>query len=154
MTNPEQVISEQQTANETSMENEISNYAEIFCKTMSELNAVALEQTQGLLNIAVTAAEKFHSLNPAAQANNEELGGFINQLKNTADNLSQTNQPTPENLSAQSAPNAETFIAAVEQALGNAIHNSANNQQQLNIIGAAILTQSAALLLSSGEKQN
>ncbi|HEX8737305.1 MAG TPA: RebB family R body protein [Pyrinomonadaceae bacterium] len=154
MTNPEQVISEQQTANETSTENEIAAYAEIFCKIMSQLNVVALEQTKGLLNIAVTAAEKLHSLNSSAQANNGELAGFINQLKSTADNLSQTNQPTPENLSAQSAPNPEIFAAIVEQALSNAIHNSVNNQQQLNVTGAAILTQAAALLLSSGEKQN
>lgn len=148
------VISEQQTANDSTPEQQISAYAEVFCKAMTQLNAVALQQTQGLLDIAVRAAEKIHSINSAATMNKNELDGFINQLKTAADSLAQVNQPTPENPSSQTAPNPATFLEAVEQALGNAVHNSVNNQQQLNITGAAILTQAAALLLASGEKQD
>jgi hypothetical protein len=154
MTNPEKAISERQTSSGSTPENEISNYAEIFCQAMSRLNAVALQQTEGLLNIAVTAAEKFHSLNSAAGANNAELDGFINQLKTAADNLSRNNQPTPDNPSAQSAPNPATVLEAIEHQLSNAIGNSVNNQQQLNVAGIAILTQAAALLLSAGAQQN
>ncbi|HYP49537.1 MAG TPA: hypothetical protein VEQ34_01250, partial [Pyrinomonadaceae bacterium] len=130
MTNPEKVISEQQqtsndstqqqTSNDSTTGQEISTYFEVFCKALTQLNAVALQQTRSLLDIAVTAAEKLHSLNSTAQAKNEELAGFINQLKNAADNLSQANQQTPENLSTQSAPNAALFLALVEQALSNA----------------------------------
>jgi hypothetical protein len=154
MTNPEKVISEQQTANDSTPEQQISTYAEVFCQTMTQLNAVSLQQTQGLLDIAVRAAEKIHSINSSAATSKDELDGFINQLKTAADNLAQINQQTPENLSAQSAPNPETFLEAVEQALGNAVHNSVNNQQQLNVTGAAILTSAAALLLASGEKRD
>jgi hypothetical protein len=156
MTNPEKVISEQQQAsNDSTPEQEISNYAATFCQTMAQLNAVSLGQTQGLLEIAVRAAEKFHSLNSSAAANRDELDGFINQIQSAAESFSQNNQPTPENLSsAQSAANPETFLAAIEQALGNAVRNSVTNQQQLNVLGAAILAQAAALLLSAGEKQN
>lgn len=154
MTNPEKVISEQQTAGTSTTQNEISTYAEIFSKAMSQLNAVALQQTEGLLNIAVSAAEKFHSLNSSAEVNKDELAGFINQMKNAAENISQINGQTPENPAAQTAPNPELVLQTVIQALNNAIHNSTNNQQQLNIIGAAILAQAAALLLSPAEKQN
>jgi soluble cytochrome b562 len=154
MTNPEKVISEQQTAGGSTTENEISNYVEIFAKAMSQLNAVALQQTEGLLNIAVSAAEKFHAINSAAEVNKDELAGFINQMKTAAANIKQIHRQAPENPAAQSAPNPEIVLQAVMQALSDAIHNSANNQQQLNVIGAAILTQSAALLLSSAEKQN
>ena len=154
MTNPEKVISEQQTSDGSAPENEISNCAEIFCRAMSQLNAVALQQTEALLNIATSAAEKFHSLNSPATANKEELGALINQLKTAADNISQINQPTPQNSSAQPATSPATVLEAVEHQLSNAIGNSVNNQQQLNIIGAAILTQAAALLLSAGEKQS
>jgi septal ring factor EnvC (AmiA/AmiB activator) len=153
MTNPEKVISEQQTGGSTT-QNEISNYAEIFAKAMSQLNAVALQQTEGLLNIAVSAAEKFHALNSSAEVNKDELAGFINQMKTAADDIKQIHRQTPENPAAKSAPNSEIVLQAVMQALSDAIHNSTNNQQQLNVIGAAILTQSAALLLSSAEKQN
>jgi hypothetical protein len=154
MTNPEKAISEQQIAGGSATQNDISTYAEIFSKAMSQLNAVAVQQTEGLLNIAASAAEKYHSLNSSAQVNKDELDGFINQMKSAADNLSQINQPTPENPSAQPQPNPESFISTVEQALGNAIHNSVNNQQQLNVTGAAILTTAAALLLSPGKAQN
>ncbi|HEX8249522.1 MAG TPA: RebB family R body protein [Pyrinomonadaceae bacterium] len=155
MTSPERVISEQQTSSGATPENEISNYVEIFCRAMSQLNAVALQQTEGLLNVAAVAAEKFRSLNSPAGANNEELAGFINQLKTAADNLSQSSQPMPENQSALPAPtNPGTVPEAVEHQLSNAIGNSVSHQQQLNVTGLAILTQAAALLLSAGEKQN
>ena len=154
MTNPEKAISEQQTANAGAPANEISNYAEIFCRAMSQLNAAALQQTEGLLNIAVRAAEKFHSINSSAQVNNAALEAFINQMKTVAADISQINQPAPENLSTPSAPNPKTVLEAVEHQLSNAIGNSVSNQQQLNVIGAAILTQAAALLLASAEKQN
>lgn len=156
MTNPEKVISEQQqTSNDSATEQEISTCADAFCKTMAQLNTVSLGQTQGLLDIAVRAAEKFHSLNSSATVNKDELNGFINQIQTAADNLSQNNQPAPENLSsAQSAANPETFPAMVEQALNLALQNSVSNQQALNQPGAAILARAAALLLSAGEKQN
>jgi hypothetical protein len=151
MTTPETSLAEQPAANDSSPDNEISSYTEIFCRAMTRLNAVSLEQIEGLLNIAVKAAEKVHSINASAAApTDEKLTEFVNQIKNTADRMSQTNQPPAENASTPAAINPEAFPALVEQTLGNAIHNSANNQQELNIIGAAILTQAASLLLSSG----
>ncbi|HLM02283.1 MAG TPA: RebB family R body protein [Pyrinomonadaceae bacterium] len=156
MTSPEKVISEQQTASAaTATQSEISDYAEIFSKAMSQLNAVSLRQTQGLLDIAARAAEKFHSINRSATVINKDvLAGFIDEIKSVAADVSQINQQTPENLSPEPAPNPESFLAAVEQALSDAVRNSVSNQQQLNVIGAAILTQSAALLLSTGEKES
>lgn len=156
MTDPEKVISEQQqqTSSDSTTEQEISTYAEIFCKTMTGLNSVSLAQAQGLLDIAIRAAEKFHSINSAATVNKDELDGFINQIQSAAASLSQNNQPTPENLSAQSATNPETFPEMVEQALNLALQNSVSNQQALNELGVAILGKAASLLLSAGEKQD
>lgn len=158
MTDPEKVISEQQqqtTQNSTS-EQDISNYTEIFCKTISQLNAVSLGHAQGLLDIAVRAAEKFHSLNSSATVDKDELSGFINQIQIAAADVSQiNNQQTPENLSAQSrATNPETFPEMVEQALGLALQNSVANQQALNEMGIAILGKAANLLLSAGAKKD
>jgi hypothetical protein len=148
MTNPEKSLVEQPASNEAA-DNNISSYTEIFCRALTQLNAVSLEQIEGLLNIAVKAAEKVHSINSSAAAPpDEKLTEFVNQMKNTAARMSQTNQPTDN--ASPSAINPEVFPALVEQTLGNAIRNSANNQQELNIIGAAILTQAASLLLSSG----
>jgi hypothetical protein len=159
MTSPEKVISEQQTASAAGAgaESDVANYTRLFSEAMSQLNAVSLQHAEGLLNLAVTAAEKFHSINSRAGAQNEQLAGFVEQIKSAAADLSRVSQPAPENLSAQtapddessqSAPGGESFPAAVEQALGSAIQNSVSNQQQLNTIGAAILTQSVSVLLS------
>jgi vacuolar-type H+-ATPase subunit I/STV1 len=152
MTSPEQVISEQQTAIASTTGNEISTYAEIFAGTMSQLNAVALQQTESLLNIAVTAAEKFHSLNSSAEINKDELAQFTNQIKSATDKISQINQPETE--TAAAAPTSESFPAIVAQALNLAFQNSVSNQQALNQMGESILGKAALLLLSSGEKQN
>jgi hypothetical protein len=39
---------------------------------------------------------------------------------------------------------------AAAQALGLAFHNAVSNQQQLNVLGQAALSQSAVLVLSAG----
>lgn len=165
MTSPEKVISEQQTASAAAggagTESDVSNYARLFCEAMSQMNAVSLQHTESLLNIAVTVAEDLRAINSRAGAQGgEELDGFINKIKSAAADLSLVNQPasTPENLSAQSAPDGvessqpvssgESFPAAVEQALADAVQNSVANQQQLNLIGTAMLTQAADLLFS------
>ncbi|MDQ3799830.1 MAG: RebB family R body protein [Acidobacteriota bacterium] len=162
MNSPEKVISEQQTASAAGAgaESDVSNYARLFCEVMSQLNAVSMQQTESLLSLAVTVAEKLHSINSRAGAQGEQLDGFINQIKSAAADLSQIKQSAsaPENLSAQSATggdessqpasSGESFPAAVEQALADAVRNSVANQQQLNTIGEAMLTQSATLLFS------
>jgi hypothetical protein len=154
MTNPEKSLAEQPAANNSTTDDNLSSYTEIFCRALTQLNAVALEQIEGLLNVAVKAAEKIHSLNSSAAAPpDEKLTEFVNEMKNTAARMSQTNQTAADDASLPPAINPDVFPALVEQTLGNAIHNSANNQQELNVIGAAILAQAASLLLSSGGSQ-
>ena len=157
MTTPEKSFSEQPKSNDAVPDNQILSYVEIFCRAMAQLNAVSLEQTEGLLNIAVKAAEKFHSINPSGMSalpENEELTEFINQMKNTADRLNPANRESTPGETAHAAPNPEVVLAVVEQSLGNAIRNSTSNQQALNEIGAAILARAASLLLSSNENKS
>lgn len=151
--NPEKAVSEQSTTDGAALENEFSVYSEIFCKVMSQLNAVALQQSEGLLNIAAQAAEKFRSLNPAAEIDKAELAEFINQMKNAAGSISQINQEAPENPAAH-PPVSELFPSMVAQSLNLAFQNSVSNQQAVNQIGETILGKSVALLLSSGGKQS
>lgn len=156
MTNPEKSLAEQTTLNESATDNKILGYAEVFCRAMTQLNAVALGQIEGLLNIAVQAAEKYRSINPsavvAAPSKTEEFSEFTIQLKSVADKINRTNQEkalTVEQAAVQTAPNPDAVLAVIERALGNAIENSASNQQALNEMGAAILARSASLLLSA-----
>ena len=126
----------------------------LFCKTVAELNAISLKQTEGLLNIAVTAVE--------ALGSNASAGGaeqFVSELRATAEEISRSARTKEEEVykivkEAVAAESEEYFCAAVEEKLIIALENSLANQQQLNVTGNAILAQASALLLSSAGKQD
>lgn len=128
--------------------------AEFFCKTVAELNSITLKQMEGLLNLAVTAAEKINSPGKIDDGQN-----VVSELKLMAEEVGQTAASQEEAIAedAQSKiPVNENavFCNSVEHLLSNAIANCVNVQQQLNIIGASILTQAASLILSSDTASN
>jgi hypothetical protein len=121
---------------------------ELFCKTVAELNTISLKQSEGLLNIAISAAEAMNSNDPAN-------GGaeFIAELKAAAEEISRSARNREEEIyknikSVISAEPEHSFCATVEQKLIIALENSLNNQQQLNVVGEALLAKAASLLLS------
>ncbi len=120
--------------------------AELFAKTLEELNAVSQLQMQGILGVVTTgleAAKSLSSSSPDPEAL-DKLTRLVDELKNTAGQLGSID---PGNLSAD-ASQSENFCAQVEANLNLAMQNSVSNQQQLNVIGAAALTQIISLLIS------
>ncbi|MGC2234907.1 MAG: hypothetical protein WA584_01930 [Pyrinomonadaceae bacterium] len=128
--------------------------AEFFCKTVAELNSITLKQMEGLLNLAVTAAEKINS--PGKTDDGTEV---VSELKSMAEEVSQNafnqEEAISEDMRSKIPVNENAvFCNEVEHTLSNAMANFADNQQRLNIIGSSILTQAATLILSSEPKSN
>lgn len=128
--------------------------AEFFCKTVAELNSITQKQMEGLLNLAVTAAEKINS-----PGKFDDGPMVVSELKSMAEEVSQNavnqEEAIAEDVQSKIPVNENAiFCNNVEHLLSNAIANCVNAQQQLNVIGAAILTQASASLLSSSPKSN
>jgi hypothetical protein len=117
--------------------------AELFAKTLEELNAVSQLQMQGILNVVTIGLEAARSQNSSPEVL-EKLTKLVDELKSTAGQLGSIH---PGSLS-EDAPGSENFCAEVEANINIAMKNSLNNQQQLNVIGAAALTQIISLLIA------
>jgi hypothetical protein len=129
-------------------ENNNKECVELFCKTVAELNSISLKQMEGLLNIAVTAAEALNS-----PGDKPDVSKFIDELKNVAAEFSRNAKSQEEEIyknvkNTLSTDPKHSFCQAVEEKLIIALENSLNNQQQLNVTGDAILAKAASLLLS------
>jgi hypothetical protein len=128
--------------------------AEFFCKTVNELNSITLKQMEGLLNLAVPAAEKINSPGKI-----DDGPMVVSELKSMAEEVSQNavnqEEAIAEDVKSKIPVNENAvFCNNVEHLLSNAIANCVNVQQQLNTIGESILTQAAALILSSDPKSD
>lgn len=128
--------------------------ADFFCKTVAELNLITQKQMEGLLNIAITAAEKINS--PGKVDDGPKI---VSELKSMAEEVSQNavnqEEAIAEDVRSKIPINENAvFCNEVEHTLNIAMANFANNQQQLNTTGISILTQAAMLILSSGTKSN
>ena len=130
----------------SSGDSQMQKETEVFCQILERLNSISLEHTRELLNLALTAAEKLHPVNqmdnPATAA---DRSGFVDRSKEAFENIRRDSQAALKNLSAP--PDGNSFSQMIGQAIRNAVENSVANQQQLNIIGAAILSNAASLLL-------
>jgi hypothetical protein len=122
--------------------------AEFFAKTLEKLNAVSQLQMQGILGVVITGLEAARSLSSSQKdpGTVEKLSKLVDELKSTAGNLSGVDSG---GFSAD-APRSENFCAEVEANINSAMKNSLNNQQQLNVIGAAALSQIIIALISPG----
>ncbi|HEY0427050.1 MAG TPA: hypothetical protein VGC76_04510 [Pyrinomonadaceae bacterium] len=132
----------------TNSDNKNEECIELFCKTVAELNSISLKQMEGLLNIAITAAESTNSSGHTTDATS-----FISELKKTAEELSRNARNQADEIyknvkTALSAEPKHSFCEAVEQKLIIALENNLANQQQLNVTGDAILAKAASVILS------
>jgi hypothetical protein len=117
--------------------------AELFAKTLEELNAVSQLQMQGILNVVVAGLEAIKSSSQSDPGTIENFTKLIDDLKAKIEEVGQNSKDLD-------APPAESdnFCAEVEANINIAMKNSLNNQQQLNIVGVAALTQILNLLIN------
>lgn len=120
-----------------------NEYAELFIKTLDQLNTVSDHQMEGILRIVLAglAAE-----NASAQEKSEAvetLSAVAEDMKKAIDGASKI---SPPGLETGETPSGN-FSAEVEANLNLAMRNALNNQQQLNELGVSALSQLLARLL-------
>jgi len=135
----------------TDSDNQNEECIKLFCKTIAELNTISLKQIEGLLNVAITAAES------NSKGETPDAAKFIEELKATAEEISQKARNQEEEIYKNvkdmlSAQPKHSFCEAVEEKLIISLENSLANQQQLNVLGASILAQAASMILSPAAK--
>ena len=121
--------------------------AELFAKTLEELNAVSQLQTQGILNIVIAGLEAVKSTANDNAGVTQAFSKLENELKNAMNGVEKISL---EPISAPAQP-SDNFCAEVEANINLAMKNSLANQQQLNVIAAAALTKIINLLISIKE---
>ncbi|MCD9189559.1 MAG: hypothetical protein LUM44_24335 [Pyrinomonadaceae bacterium] len=124
---------------------------EFFCRAVSHLDAISAAHIERLLNIAAIAARESNNNTTAPEK-------LIEQLKTTAEEANQNAQKQKnelyENVKNSLADESEnSFCKVVERKVLVVLDNSIANQQQLNVIGNAILSQAATLLLTPKTKE-
>jgi hypothetical protein len=118
--------------------------AELFAKTLEELNAISQLQMQGILNIVITGLEAAKST-PSDKADvAQRLSALVEDLKTALNNMGKV-PVQPLSATDQAVDN---FCAEVEANINIAMKNTLMFQQQLNSISAAALGKVIALLLS------
>ncbi|WP_257460133.1 RebB family R body protein [Archangium lipolyticum] len=121
-------------------------------QVLAKLNEVTARQQQGILDLVVEARVACESVRgPAPESKSVSLPP-IEPAQSTAPvegDAPESSAPSvhPDEVRARAL--ASVYEAAA-QALGLAFHNAVANQQQLNALGQAALSQAAVLVLSSG----
>jgi Killing trait len=132
-------------------EAELVRLGTAVAQVLTKLNEVTARQQQSILDLVVEARVACESVRgPAPESKSVSLPP-IEPAQSTApveDNAPESSAPSihPDEVRARAL--ASVYEAAA-QALGLAFHNAVANQQQLNVLGQAALSQSAVLVLSS-----
>lgn len=123
----------------------------LFTDTMERLNEIAEQQMQSILDLAIAAADAANSIEPSSDDGAkfvEKTAAAIDQMKTK---IEDSTPSMPAAGTGQPAASAEDgFCRAVENDIAMALVNSVTFQQQLNVIGAAVLTEGAQLVMAAG----
>ena len=151
MTNLEKQAPDGRLKDDAAVSNESQECVRFFCDTLTSLNKICEAQMEWLFKMAMITAESGASSTSAAggaaegQAGGDELAALVEQARAAVGRRH-------EEARAEAANAAEIpgeFCANVEAALAMAIRNSVNQQQQLYVLGQAILATCASRLIQS-----
>jgi hypothetical protein len=137
----------------------------LLTDTMARLDEISESHMQGILDIAIAAADAANSLAPGstdADAFVDKVKALIDSMRSKAESLGgEMIGGGTENTSAaggemiggglenSSTAGSDKFCASVERDINMAIENGLSLQQQLNVTGVAVLSEGAALILES-----
>ncbi|WP_309887760.1 RebB family R body protein [Archangium sp.] len=132
-------------------EAELVNLGTAVANVLAKLNEVTAQQQRGILQLVVdarVACEAVRGPAPESKATLppiEPVQSAPVAAEKAAEPLARTAHPD------EVRARALAFVyEAAAQALGQAFQNAVANQQQLNTLGQAALSQSAVLVLSAG----
>jgi hypothetical protein len=117
---------------------------------MARLNEISESHMQGILDIAIAAADAANSVAPGSIDGDEfiaKVTALVESIKSKAESVQggEMSGGTPG-----SPAIGDKFCEMIERDINIAIENGLSLQQQLNITGAAVLTQGANLVLNAG----
>ncbi|WP_375770087.1 RebB family R body protein [Archangium gephyra] len=118
---------------------------------LAKLNEVSAQQQRTILQLVVDARVACESVRgPTPESKSASLPPIEPaQAVPPAERTPESGAPSEHPDEARARALASVYEAAA-QALGLAFHNAVSNQQQLNTLGQAALSQSAVLVLSAG----
>ncbi|MGZ3460383.1 MAG: RebB family R body protein [Archangium sp.] len=118
---------------------------------LAKLNEVTAQQQRGILQLVVDARMACEAVPcPSPEPKSASLPPIEPvQAVSPAEKASESTERSVHPDEARARALACVYEAAA-QALGQAFHNAVANQQQLNVLGQAALSQSAVLVLSAG----
>ena len=131
--------------------------AQLFTDTLSRLNEISERQMRAILDLAFSAATAARSIEPSSPNSSavvEKVTALFDDLKAKLikPDSEVVSKPVPEVKHNATTAAGRAFCDSVRNDLAIAIANSTSNQQQLNVIGAAVVTQGASLVLSAGKE--
>jgi len=126
-------------------EAELVNLGTAVANVLAKLNEVTAQQQRGILQLVVDARVACPESKAANLPPVEPVQSAPVTAEKAAEPLARTAHPDEVRARAL----ASVYEAAA-QALGQAFQNAVANQQQLNTLGQAALSQSAVLVLSAG----
>lgn len=124
----------------------------LLTETMARLNEIAEGQMQGILDIAIAAADAANSVTPGSM----DADAFIEKVKALIDSMRSQADTTEGEMGGGAMPEhvspagADKFCEAIERQINMAIENGLSLQQQLNVTGVAVLSEGANLLYERG----
>ncbi len=133
-------------------EAELVNLGTAVANVLAKLNEVTAQQQRGILQLVVDARMACEAVRgPAPEAKAASLPPIepVQAAPATVEKSSASTAQTSHPDEVRARALASVYEAAA-QALGQAFHNAVANQQQLNALGQAALSQSAVLVLSAG----
>jgi hypothetical protein len=126
----------------------------LLTDTMARLDEISEGHMQGILDIAIAAADAASSVAPGSA----DADAFVEKVKALIDNM-RSKAESPDTQGGQisgggtepgSPASGDKFCETIERDINMAIENGLSLQQQLNVTGAAVLTQGANLVLTAG----
>jgi hypothetical protein len=133
-------------------EAELVGLGTAVASVLAKLNEVTAQQQRGILQLVVDARMACEAVRgPAPEAKAASLPPIepVQAAPAPTEKAREPTAQTPHPDEVRARALASVYEAAA-QALGLAFHNAVANQQQLNALGQAALSQSAVLVLSAG----
>jgi len=126
----------------------------LLTDTMARLDEISESHMQGILDIAIAAADAANSVAPGST----DADAFVEKVQGLIDNMRSKAETTEGDMGGgggapehSSGPNEDKFCETIERDINIAIENGLSLQQQLNVTGVAVLSEGAALILESAK---
>lgn len=125
----------------------------LLTETMARLNEISERHMQGILDIAIAAADAANSVAPGSIDGDEFIArvtALVESIKSKAETVTGGEMGGGGSPEQSSNATGDKFCEMIERDINIAIENGLSLQQQLNVTGEAVLVQGANIVLNAG----